>query len=316
MANQQLFDYIKQETNKGSSKNQIKKGLSSAGWREADIDEAFAAVESPDYIPAPRAPMAADTNPIEDGNLIDAFSLLKKSFKVYKSRFWTLIGISAVPALLMFLFSLASISLSAKIQALEAPFVPMMGLLWFLISLSIQFWSQIALLCAIKGRNEKIEAGESFRRAWPKINSFAWVSILTGLIVMGGLMLFIIPGIIFSIWFCFASYILISENIGGMGALTRSRAYVQGYWWDIFWRFITLGLILIGPFIILAMILEMATAGITLTAGKANASIFSDFINFLITTFLTPFFATYSFLLYENLKQLKGFSTFEPKNKA
>ena len=199
---------------------------------------------------------------------------------------------------------------------LGLPFILIIGLLWLLAALSVQFWSQISLLYAIKDRNEKIGIKEAFRRSRGKINSFAWVLILTGFITMGGSMLFMIPGIIFSIWFIFTSYVLVSEDIGGMNALMKSKAYVQGHWWSVSWRFLALGLIFIGPFIVLAIILGAITAGITLVAGKTGASIFSDSINFLITTFLTPFLITYSFLLYENLKEIKGSFTFEPKGKG
>ena len=249
--------------------------------------------------------------------MLGVFELLKKSFEIYKSRFWALTGISAVPSLLMFFFALASLAFLAEMQKfLGLPFILIIGLLWLLVALSVQFWSQISLLYAIKDRNEKIGIKEAFRRGWGKMNSFAWVLILTGFITMGGSMLFMIPGIIFSIWFVFASYILVNENIGGMNALMKSKAYVQGHWWSVFWRFLALGLIFIGPFIALAIILGAITAGITIVAGKTGASIFSDSINFLITTFLTPFLIIYSFLLYENLKEIKGIFTFEPKGKG
>ena len=108
MPNQQLFDYIKQETSKGLPKEQIKQGLLTAGWPEADINEAFIAIEPPNSVPVPNAPMAlaSNANPIGSGSMLGVFDLLKKSFEIYKSRFWTMAGIEAVPSLLMFFFAL------------------------------------------------------------------------------------------------------------------------------------------------------------------------------------------------------------------
>ena len=55
------------------------------------------------------------------------------------------------------------------------------------------------------------------------------VNILQLLIVVGGLILFIIPGIIASLWLLFISPVVVLEGIGGINALKRSKAIAQGY---------------------------------------------------------------------------------------
>lgn len=50
MQNQQLVDYIKQATEQGQSKDQIKQALLQAGWQEKDIEEVFNDAKNRDEI--------------------------------------------------------------------------------------------------------------------------------------------------------------------------------------------------------------------------------------------------------------------------
>lgn len=87
------------------------------------------------------------------------------------------------------------------------------------------------------------------------------------------------------IWFNFATYVLVVENIKGTKALSRSKFFVKGYWWSVFWRSIVLGM-LMG---IIALVL-----GFIPIAGGIIGEVL-----------LTPFTIVFGFLLYEDLKRLK-----------
>jgi len=55
-----------------------------------------------------------------------------------------------------------------------------------------------------------------------------WVGLLAGFVGAGGFLLFVIPGIVFTVWFCFAQFVLVREDLRGMDALLKSREYVRG----------------------------------------------------------------------------------------
>ena len=59
-------------------------------------------------------------------------------------------------------------------------------------------------------------------------------SILYFLIVFGGMLLFIIPGIIWSIQFWFFDYFVIDKGLRPMEALKKSSAITQGVKWKLF----------------------------------------------------------------------------------
>jgi hypothetical protein len=69
------------------------------------------------------------------------------------------------------------------------------------------------------------------------------VSILTGLVVMGGLILFIIPGIIAYLMLYVAVPAAVVEQPGVMGALKRSRSLTEGSRWAVFGVVFLIGII-------------------------------------------------------------------------
>jgi hypothetical protein len=88
---------------------------------------------------------------------------------------------------------------------------------------------------------------------WPTI----YTSLLTGLVIFGGTVLFIVPGIIFSVWYVFSTYAVILDNKKGGVALKFSKSLVIGRWWRMVWRIVVPSLLfgLIAYVIILAIIL-------------------------------------------------------------
>jgi uncharacterized membrane protein len=64
-----------------------------------------------------------------------------------------------------------------------------------------------------------------------------------GLAIMGGLILLIIPGILFAFWFSLATHVVVLENINGGAALGRSKTLMKGNIGTLFVLGILLGII-------------------------------------------------------------------------
>ena len=84
-------------------------------------------------------------------------------------------------------------------------------------------------------------------RYWPTIG----LGVLTMLIVVGGLILLIIPGIYWGVRLAFAQQRFIEDELGVMDAIRASRADVTGRWWNVF------GLILMAILLVLAGLLAL-----------------------------------------------------------
>ena len=92
--------------------------------------------------------------------------------------------------------------------------------------------STVAILESAKGNKITVSGvlSESFQYSLPMIGTI----ILTALAVIGGLILFIIPGLIFAAWFSLASYAVVAEKKGPVDAMKRSKQLVKGHVWEQF----------------------------------------------------------------------------------
>lgn len=63
MANQQLLDYIKQQTKGGTNKESIKNALLQNDWSETDVDEAFSTLQAPTSVSSAPIPPSSPTSP-------------------------------------------------------------------------------------------------------------------------------------------------------------------------------------------------------------------------------------------------------------
>jgi len=242
------------------------------------------------------------------GRQANVIVLLGDAWSIYKQRLGAFLGVMIIPTLITVILGAVltgngflSLSLLFSGQVVTGSgLLIFLAILFVIIIFIIQIWSQIALLYAIKDREENIGAREAYRRGWRKILSFLWVGLLAGLAVLGGFLLLIVPGIIFAVWFSLTSFVLIAEDIKGVKALRKSKEYVKGRWGGVFWRFLFIGALSI----ILSQILALVFAFLP-------SSFKVGIIQLITGLFLTPLVMTYSFLVYSSLKALKNGSQYK-----
>lgn len=78
------------------------------------------------------------------------------------------------------------------------------------------------------GFKEALEAGKPF--GWKLIGFL----ILYSIAVTIGYIFFIIPGIIFMIWFSMGAFVIVDEKRGVIEAFSRSKELVKGRFWEVF----------------------------------------------------------------------------------
>lgn len=170
----------------------------------------------------------------------------------------------------------------------------------FFIALTLFFWVSAALFEAVRVvRREGRDLGlrEAFQLGRKRMWGLAFISILTGFVVFGGLILLIIPGIVFVVWFIFGPFVFINENISGTDALRQSKKYVSGRWWVIAGRIVGLWLVLFAASLLLQLLSQM----IILVLGSLG-SIISFMGSLVFNIFTTIFTLIYLQLLYEAVK--------------
>jgi membrane-anchored glycerophosphoryl diester phosphodiesterase (GDPDase) len=74
----------------------------------------------------------------------------------------------------------------------------------------------------------------AYRFAVMRIGPILLVTILTGLAVLGGVLLLIVPAFLFYVRFAFASAVVVIEDEHGRGAMRRSWRLARGRFWPLF----------------------------------------------------------------------------------
>ena len=301
MVNQQLLDYVRQQLAVGVSTEQVKKVASGAGWLEPDIDQAFLALQ-PKII---TSATSTTTTTLPNG-----FALLYEAWDFYKKRWFVFLRIqflsfvfAIVPFLLLAILSVVALLVrGTSLLLLLLPIVILVCLITIPVVVSL---GSLAFIYAIKDTNENIGAKEAFKRAWKKILSFWWLSLLSIWIVLGGMLLFVVPGLIFGIWFSFSTWVLIADDTKGIDALLKSREYIRGRFWSVLWRFFFLFLV----YLLVSLVINFAIPFIAPFGGPVLAAlgeIASILLSFVLFIVWYPLNAIYVFLLYSKLKVLRG----------
>ena len=288
MSQQTIHDYIKQQRAANVTDAVIKQAMVGAGWNESDV---VIALHPDTHYP--------DTY---NSKLLGPVELLKRSWKIFTERIWTIVGIQLMPLLIMLAVSLVVLIgvvlatvLGEESHTALIVIGAIVGVVAFGFLIYISLWSQVAVIIAIRDSAEKIGVKESLNRAKGKLGAFFGAGLLAGLAVLGGYLLFIVPGIIFAIWFMFAGYIAVDTGQGGSSALSQSREHAKGLWWEIAARLMFLTLI--------SMALN-SVPYLFSPLGELATGIFSILIG--IGLFLIgPVFYIYPFELYRNIKTLK-----------
>jgi hypothetical protein len=171
--------------------------------------------------------------------------ILDQAIKITKDHFWLFLKISAVLLVpfsiitgLLVLWNMPDVpTLSqARMYAAGGQYAASPSLMSIisittLINLVIVYpLTDAALIYAIANcyLEKPIGVGPAFRRAGRIIFPLIGTWILTYLVIVLGLVLLIIPGIIFALWFSLISRVVVIEGVSGTTAMSRSKTLMKG----------------------------------------------------------------------------------------
>ena len=223
--------------------------------------------------------------------------LLKESWRIYCLKIKTLLGIVGVPIGFSFFFWILKYFLSNT---------PIKYSLWFSIielisSLFTFFLWLLAIPSLLYSLKENTGTKDSFKKGLKIFFPYLWIYFLLNVIIAGAFLIFIIPGILFFIWFSLAIFILVFEEKRGFSALFRSKDLIKGNFWKILARFLVLFLILILVGLPLAFLSTYFTVEKPQTANRMI-----EIGNYIFQLFILPFIFVYGFLIYSDLKEIKA----------
>jgi uncharacterized membrane protein len=160
-------------------------------------------------------------------NTFTAGACVRFGWDTFKKRPWFFIGAT----LLYFVVVVVVVSLLNEVVAQGS----ILGFIGTLARLAFQILiSMSAISFALKAHDdiEHVSIADFWhpRPFW----KYVGVSILFGIIFIVGLVLVVVPGIIWGIMFGFAVYLTIDKNMWPLEALKESKRITYGYKWELF----------------------------------------------------------------------------------
>lgn len=265
-------------------------------------------------------------------------AIFKQSWGVFKKKWFSLFTLALIPVIFLAAIYLAvglivyigmkisgihdiSTALIATIQNnpnyisnvfTASTIIAVIGLLYFSIR------STIASVKILESQ-EKI----TVRHAWKGISfksilSFLWVSIILGVILMGGYILLFVPLLFLVTFYSNAVFANIIEGKKGIDALVVSRNYVRGYGAIIFVNFLAV----LGVGIIFGMIFRLALGlgGLMMVSvyfGKISIGVamLVFILGLILSILLLALWKAFAFIviysMFKKLQTLKGHHVFD-----
>ncbi|MEI6316451.1 MAG: DUF975 family protein [bacterium] len=147
-------------------------------------------------------------------------AVLKEASAIMRSKFWPIIGQYFVIVFLLGILFRVIFGNAAIVGSLITSYIAVKWAFAYINKGSFSF--------------DDIFEGVTFK----KFVYFVVAIFLVGLSIVGGMILLIIPGIIFAIRLAFVKFIMVEKEMKPMEALRESKRITKGYRWKLFWFFL------------------------------------------------------------------------------
>jgi len=119
----------------------------------------------------------------------------------------------------------------------------------------VQWWLMLGFMTILLNvcDSKPVLFNQLFSANWRTLWHYILATILYTLIVFGGLILFIVPGIVWGIKFHYYMYLIVDKNMGPIESLKKSAKITSGYKWQLFGFMFLSGLVMLTGFIALGI---------------------------------------------------------------
>jgi hypothetical protein len=316
MINKDLLNYINQQLEAGKDVLEIVQALQDAGWTDSEILAGFKSIGKP-LTDKQLQQLGIDDSKTVAGvvdEIPGAMDLIKETIEKFKQGGWKVLVISLIPTVLFLVAGVAAGlgfagSMLPSLMSGGNPFsAGSIGFgLFLLLALGVVFmviqtWSTLAGIYMAQHINTA-DIKTAFQETKSKILKSWWMMLLYTLIIIGGMYALIIPAFFLAFWLSFFLMILVTEDIGGLKGLIKSREYMRGRGWKIYWRFLFPGLLIAVGMIV-----------ITTVFNSMNMDQLTGIIQFVLNIVLPPATIIYTYTVYDYARRSKPeLANFEPK---
>ena len=296
--NPELLAAVKERITLGHSKEAITAALEAAGYDRATIEQVYQEAHS-DYvrtaIPLADTTGAAQFSPSPEATALPgAVQLFKAGWRYMLSR---LDMVGALAAVLV-VMGVGGAVLSTRAASLSVA----MSLVMSVVVIAASVFYLLLLIAIVRivtqSGTEALKLKEALHWSKSHFFGFFWVGILSALVVFGGTLLFVIPGIIVSIYVYFTQYVYVTEGTRGMAAILRSVQLSTGYWWALFWRSLVIGFL---SFVVMIPVLVIQKIAENMTAPGSYTMLLTQAFEQAVSAGLVVLIMFAAYTLYQHL---------------
>ncbi len=237
--------------------------------------------------------------------MLSPLDILRSALALYRKQSTLIIGYASWLLLTYAAFILSSFISNESVQFATVFFIQIADTLLYLWILSI-----LTILTLHHTHDQQLDLLTLPKKGWDLIKPVIWVSLLQALIMLGGFLLVIIPGIVFTVWFAYAQEAVIIDNKRGIEALTASRQLSKGRFFTVLWYTISIPLLIFGLYLIFASGLTGIIAALLKTPldiiVSENPPLWIDMVFSVGIIFVMPLMLIYSVMTYLQLKERKS----------
>lgn len=233
--------------------------------------------------------------------------LLLLTWRLYKENLSVFLGYSAwvlVPYVGILITEMSPIASHIE-TSLQAVFILLQTLLVVWATTAMTFVT-FAIV-----RKKQVRLAALGRRSWRLVPHVLIAVILAFLIIVGGTLLLLIPGLVFWVWYGFVQQETILHKQRGWNALASSHDLVRGRFWPVAWRLVAGPLFILLGYVFLIALLFALFGLFTETENLIATSniylyreplLWQEVLGNIFDMLLLPFFGIYSTLLYLDVR--------------
>jgi hypothetical protein len=179
-------------------------------------------------------------------------AILDRAFRIYRQnfvRFLAIVAIVEVPmmlvALLLTRVQVQAISTGEEGQVLSSAVILPTAFAGLVIMLVAQSLCGAVLMKSVSASylGEQVTIVEAYKMILPKLLTLIGASIVVGLVVGVGMLLCLVPGIIFALWYMLTTEVIVIEGTGAFKGMSRSKSLVSGNLGKIFLLGLVVGIL-------------------------------------------------------------------------
>jgi hypothetical protein len=248
------------------------------------------------------------------------FLLIQKTLRIYKHYLAIIAGYVAW-LLIPYAASILTRAFSSETLTLQ-----LLDLVFMLIFTGLSIWVFLILarfFAAVDRGHKQIELAKLQTYCARRIPNLLWVIVLTTLTIVGGLIFFIIPGLIFYVWYAFSQMAVIVDEKNGTDAMTFSHNLVKGRFFSVAWLLLGGPILFTALYSVLVSLIASIIAAIigfdftTLTEAGAQIPVWFETLQITAQLFfVAPLSVIYIVVLYDWLVASKLYPDADQKESS